>query len=111
MAKIIYNDFIAYDELNTLTDIKNYLRISFDDDDVYLQRLLDTTLIYIDSCVGKNYRMIEKGVNLAKLLQCKLIADLYENRSTTIADNLVQDTITTTILEALNSYNYDDWED
>lgn len=102
---MIYYEYLAYDTLNTLDEIKNYLRIDFNEDDEYLQNLLDSTLIYIDACCGKAYRMSEQGVKLAKLLQCKLVADLYENRSTSVSTDIVRDTITTTILQELAYYN------
>lgn len=93
--------------LNDLETIKNYLRIDFDEDDSFLNELILISENYIDACVGTRYKNNEKGINLAKLLQKKFIAELYENRESNIANNIVRDTITISILEILNSYNYD----
>lgn len=93
--------------LNNLESIKNYLRIDFDEDNNFLNELILISENYIDACVGTGYKKNEKGLNLAKLLQKKFIAELYENRESNIANNIVRDTITTSILEILNSYNYD----
>lgn len=93
--------------MNDLESIKNYLRVDFDEDNNFLNELLLISESYIDACVGTGYKNNEKGLNLAKLLQKKFIAELYENRESNIANNIVRDTITTSILEILNSYNYD----
>lgn len=93
--------------LNDLDSIKNYLRIDFEEDDIFLNELLLISENYIDACVGIGYKNNEKGINLAKLLQKKFIAELYENRESNMTNNIVRDTITTSILEILNSYNYD----
>ncbi|RXI57417.1 head-tail connector protein [Clostridium tetani] len=85
----------------TLESIKEYLRIDGQDEDIFLQELLEISEIYIDSCVGTNYKTNEKAIKLATLLQKKLVADMYENRSTTISTQEKQDRIVTSILDSL----------
>lgn len=87
----------------TLEDIKNYLRIDDTEEDLFLQSLMEVAEIYIDSCVGEEYKTNDKAIKLAELLEKKIIADLYENRGTT-ADNIKKDTIVTTILNTLALY-------
>lgn len=87
----------------TLEDVKNYLRIDDTEEDLFLQSLMEVAEIYIDSCVGEEYKTNDKAKKLAELLQKKIIADLYENRGTT-ADNIKKDTIVTTILNTLALY-------
>lgn len=78
------------------------MRIDTADEDSFLQKLIETSQIYIDSCVGTDYKNNEKKVQLATLLQKKLIDDMYENRSTQVPHNTKQDRIVTTILDNLS---------
>lgn len=87
----------------TLEDIKDYLRIDDTEEDLFLQSLMEVAEIYIDSCVGEDYKINDKAKKLAELLQKKIIADLYENRGTTV-DNIKKDVIVTTILNTLALY-------
>jgi len=88
----------------TLEEAKSYLHIDYSDEDTFIQTLLITSENYIDSMVGEGYKSEDKAVNLAKLLQYKLIADMYENRSTNIEDKSKQDRIVTSILDKLSLY-------
>lgn len=94
----------------TLEDVKNYLRIDSEDDDIYLSELLEVSLIYIDSMVGENYKTDEKAIKLATLLQKKLISDMYENRGIEIPNNTKKDIIVTSILDKLSLYVGDNYE-
>lgn len=86
----------------TLNDIKNYLRIDFEEDDTYLTELLEVAQIYIDSMVGETYKTNEKAVKLANLLLKKLVNDMYENRGTEIPQNTKKDVIVSSILDKLS---------
>lgn len=46
-------------------------------------------------------------IKLASLLQRKLCADMYENRSTEVPQNVKQDRITASILDKLSNYDGD----
>lgn len=85
----------------TLEEAKNYLRIDDNFDDVYIESLIDTTQIYIDSCVGEAYKSNDKLVKLATLVQYKLINDLYDSKSSHIQNNMVRDRIVETIFMKL----------
>ena len=89
----------------TLIEVKNYLKIDYDDDDSILNNLITISEEYINSCVGSAYKSDEKAVKLADLLQQKLIYDMYEQRGTEIANNTKKDTIVTTILDKLSNYS------
>ncbi|RXM57210.1 head-tail connector protein [Clostridium tetani] len=84
-----------------LEEIKDYLRIDDDYENVFIQELMEISEIYIDSMVGENYKTDEKAIKLASILQKKLISDMYENRSTEVPTNTKQDRIVTSILDAL----------
>lgn len=88
----------------TLDEAKNYLRIDIIDEDILLSELIETSQIYIDSMVGEGYKTDIKALNLAKLLQYKLISDMYENRSSEIDNKTKQDRIVTSILDKLSNY-------
>lgn len=88
----------------TLDDIKQYLHIDYEDEDLYLTELIEISQIYIDSMVGEDYKTDVKAVKLAELLQKKLISDMYENRGTEIASNTKKDIIVTSILDKLSNY-------
>lgn len=88
----------------TLADAQEYLKVDSDYDKDYITELLDTSQIYIESCVGTAYQTDEKAVKLATLLQKKLIADMYDQRGTEIANNTKQDKITQSILDKLSNY-------
>lgn len=94
----------------TLEEAKDYLRVSYDEDDGYITGLIETAEAYIDGCVGTAYKAEEnyeskeeyaKGCRIATLLQKKIISDMYDQRGTTVSTNTKQDTITRTILEKL----------
>ena len=85
-----------------LEHIKNYLHIDFEDDDKYLEELIDTSQAFIDVCCGEKYKSNKKLVKIASILQKRLIKDMYDNRGYTVSDNAREDTITSTILSNLS---------
>ena len=87
-----------------LKKAKEHIRVDYKDEDDYIELLIDTSLIYIDSMVGEKYKEDEKMVKLADLLQLKLISDMYEQRSSDIQNNMKIDRITNSILDKLSSY-------
>lgn len=86
----------------TLDEVKSYLRIDYEEDDIFLSSLIEVSEEYIDSCVGTEYKTDEKAIKLASLLQKKLIADMFENRGTEISNSTKRDTIVTSILDKLS---------
>lgn len=89
----------------TLEEVKSYLRIDYEEDDILLISLIEISKEYIDSCVGTAYKTDEKAIKLANLLKKKLIADMFENRGTEISNSTRKDTIVTTILDKLSNYS------
>jgi len=95
----------GWDIKMTLQEIKNYLKIDYDEEDIELMSFIEVSSIYIDEMVGEGYKTDEKGLKLADLLQKKLISDMYENRSTNTANNITRDRITESILARLSLFN------
>lgn len=95
----------------TLDDVKDYLKVDYSDEDNYLVELMDVSLIYIQSMCGTDYLNsttdATKVSKLVELAQKKIIADLYENRGTEIANNTKQDRILTSILDKVSNYYTD----
>jgi len=89
----------------TLEDVKTYLRIDYEEDDNFLDSLIEVSEEYIDSCVGTAYKSDEKAIKLANLLQKKLISNMFENRGTEISNSTKKDNIVTTILDKLSNYS------
>lgn len=88
----------------TLEDVKSYLHVDYEDDDTYLNELIEVSQIYIDSMVGEDYKTVEKAVKLANILQKKLIHDMYENRGIEVALKSKKDIIVTSIFDKLSTY-------
>lgn len=86
-----------------LQEIKDYLKIDEEYEDCFLNELIETSEIYIDSMVGEAYKTDRKAIKLANLLQKKLISDMYENRSSEVSTNTKQDRIVTSILDKLSN--------
>jgi uncharacterized phage protein (predicted DNA packaging) len=89
----------------TLDRAKQHMRIDYEDEDGYIENLIDTSEIYIDSMAGELYKEDLKGVKLAELLQLKLINDMFTNRGTEVSSTLKTDIITTSILDKLSNYS------
>lgn len=89
----------------SLSDIKTYLNI--DEGDMYyddlLSSLLEVANIYVEKCVGIGYKSSEQGIKLANILIRKLVVDMFENRGSTVTNNIKQDRIVTSILEVLSN--------
>ena len=93
-------------ELLTLEQAKNYLRVSYDEDDEEISGLILTAEAYIgtrykDKANYENDEEYEKGRRIAALLLKKIVSDMYEVRSTTVGSNTKTDNITKTILDKL----------
>ncbi|MDT8718988.1 phage gp6-like head-tail connector protein [Clostridium sp. 19966] len=86
----------------TLEDAKNYLRVDYSDDDIYIQSLIDTVQIYLDSCCGIAYKTDVKLLKLADLAMYKLVNDMYGNKSQYIDGNMQKDKIIESIFLILS---------
>lgn len=64
----------------TLTDIKLFLRIDTDDEDIYIQLLMEAAKEYITDAVGS----CDESLARVRLLEAMIISTLYENRLYTV---------------------------
>lgn len=88
---------------NTLKDVKRYLHIDYDDDDEVIQDFIETSKVYIESCVGTGYSQSDAGLKLFNLLQKKLVDDMDKNRGIEISTLVKRNQIVTTILDKLSN--------
>ena len=65
-----------------ITFVKNYIRVDTDDDDEYIELLLEVARDYVKNAVGE----FDEDNPRVKLLMINLIATLYEKRQYTIND-------------------------
>lgn len=85
-----------------LDEIKQYLKVDFEDDDSLIENFIQQAQIYIDSCVGEAYKKYEDKVKLSELLIKKITSDLYENRELYLDNKKTgYDRISCTILDIL----------
>lgn len=93
-------------EFITVEEIKKYLNI--DEEDTYYDELLNEYLtasfLYIISMVGDAWIKDETCVRLSRILQKKLVADLFENRTTEISNSTKRDIMVTSILDTLSLF-------
>lgn len=85
-----------------LDEIKQYLKVDFEDDDSLIESFIQQAQIYIDSCCGTEYKKYEDKVKLSELLIKKIVSDLYENRELYLNNKKWgYDRISSTILDIL----------
>lgn len=70
------------EDILTLEEAKNYLRIDYYDDDLLLQSLLVATMDYLRDAINDFDKKAtkEKFIKRAKILACVLVQDWYDNR-------------------------------
>lgn len=61
----------------TLPEVKNYLRVDYNEDDTLISSLMAAADEYMKASVGESYDIISER---AKALSLIIISDLYDNR-------------------------------
>lgn len=87
-----------------IDDVIIYSRIDYVDEaeKKFLEDLILQAQIYIDKCVGKDYKKDEDLVKLSDLLSKKIVGDLYDNRELYLENRKGgYDKISNTILDIL----------
>lgn len=83
-----------------LQEVKNYLRVDFNDDDNFIIELIEVTEIYVDTSCGTAYKNHEHLVKLSKLAKLKLISNMYEKREANATEK--RDLTIATIFDTLS---------
>ena len=90
----------------SVEDIMRHSRIDYVDDEVRkdIEEKIEVAQIYVDSCVGEEYKTNEQKLPLADLLVKKIVGDLFDNRDLRLNNkNNGYDQISTTILDVLSN--------
>lgn len=92
-----------------LKEMKDHLKVDYEDDDKLIQDLIKETEIYIDSCVGKRYKGTDKE-KLADILLRKIVKDLYDDKGLYLDSKKSKgyDRISNTILDILSNVGDED---
>lgn len=85
-----------------LQEVKDFLRIDYEEDDILIQSLIDSCYSYIDNCTGENYKTNPKKRVLADLLVKRMVKDIYDNRSTLEEGKFKRNNMINSILEILS---------
>ncbi len=93
----------------TLSEMKSYLKVDFDDDNDFITLLMDVAREYIIDAVGK----CDETIARVKLLMRVIVAELYEKRSLTFDINSTNQKVQYVIRSIINqlSFGDDDSED
>lgn len=76
-----------------LEEVKNYLRVDIDDDDLLITNCYKAAVAYLENATGwKYHEKDEKGVKidceLEKVFILQLVADMYEKRTPAVGKNV-----------------------
>lgn len=90
----------------SLEEAKVYLNIDLGDTyyDQLLNEYITVSFLYIVKMVGSAWVNDEICIKLCKILQKKIIADLFENRTTEISNSTKRDIMVTSILDTLSLF-------
>lgn len=93
----------------TLSEMKSYLKVDFDDDNDFITLLMDVAREYIIDAVGK----CDETIARVKLLMRVIVAELYEKRSLTFNMDSTNEKVQYVIRSIINqlSFGDDDSED
>lgn len=61
----------------TLSEVKNYLRVTYDDDDALLETLITAADEFLKAAIHDDY---DSELSRSKLLIMLVVSDLYDNR-------------------------------
>ncbi|WP_349401355.1 head-tail connector protein [Clostridium perfringens] len=87
----------------SLDEMKQYLRVDYEDDDSLIESFIKHAQSYIDSCCGESYKKYSDKVDLANLLIKRMVKDMYDNRGSYLENKKTPDRMTDTILELLSN--------
>lgn len=91
-----------------IEEVKQYIQVDTKFDDELIKQLIEQAEIYIDSCVGEEYKKFPNKVKMANLLIKKVVSDLYDNRGLDLKNKSGYDSISNTILDLLSNCGGDD---
>ena len=93
-----------------LTEIKEYLRIPYDDEDTFIQAMIDAGYIYLENAVEYYHELYESNESFSKLadyfVKTQWCPTAYDNREGMLAGNVQLSYTARSIITQLQLYTY-----
>ena len=92
----------------TLNEVKNWLKVDFDDDDDFITLLIAAAQEYVTDALGK----CDENIARVRLLMLVIISEMYEKRALTVNSDSTNTKVQYTIRSIINQLqNTEDDED
>ena len=93
-----------------LAEVKEYLRIPYDDEDTFIQAVIDTGYIYLENAVEYYHELDESNESFSKLadyfVKTQWCPTAYDNREGMLAGNVQLSYTARSIITQLQLYTY-----
>ena len=93
-----------------LTEIKEYLRIPYDDEDTFIQAMIDAGYIYLENAVEYYHELYESNESFSKLadyfVKTQWCPTAFDNREGMLAGNVQLSYTARSIITQLQLYTY-----
>ena len=93
-----------------LAEVKEYLRIPYDDEDTFIQAIIDAGYIYLENAVECYHELYESNESFSKLadyfVKTQWCPTAYDNREGMLAGNVQLSYTARSIITQLQLYTY-----
>ena len=93
-----------------LAEVKEYLRIPYDDEDTFIQAMVDAGYIYLENAVEYYHELYESNESFSKLadyfVKTQWCPTAYDNREGMLAGNVQLSYTARSIITQLQLYTY-----
>ena len=93
-----------------LAEVKEYLRIPYDDEDTFIQAVIDAGYIYLENAVEYYHKLYESNESFSKLadyfVKTQWCPTAYDNREGMLAGNVQLSYTARSIITQLQLYTY-----
>ena len=93
-----------------LAEVKGYLRIPYDDEDTFIQAVIDAGYIYLENAVEYYHELYESNESFSKLadyfVKTQWCPTAYDNREGMLAGNVQLSYTARSIITQLQLYTY-----
>ena len=93
-----------------LAEVKEYLRIPYDDEDTFIQAMIDAGYIYLENAVEYYHELYESNESFSKLadyfVKTQWCPTAYDNREGMLAGNVQLSYTARSIITQLQLYTY-----
>lgn len=93
-----------------LAEVKEYLRIPYDDEDTFIQAVIDAGYIYLENAVEYYHKLYESNESFSRLadyfVKTQWCPTAYDNREGMLAGNVQLSYTARSIITQLQLYTY-----